>query len=105
MPCLQLPVHVMLVGSCSHGRPEVVGKGYKAMSAILEVCLSTVVQGWSWVNEGKSPLRPKWGFVSEQPGDSLVVTVRRRSATPHPLSTASDCWHKRATHVRKFAPC
>ena len=32
-------------------------------------------QGWQWVNEGKSPDRPKWGFVSETEGDSLVVKV------------------------------
>ena len=32
-------------------------------------------QGWQWVNEGKSPDRPKWGFVSETEGDSLAVQV------------------------------
>ena len=37
-------------------------------------CL-TFAQGWQWVNEGKSPDRPKWGFVSETEGDSLVVKV------------------------------
>lgn len=34
-----------------------------------------VGQGWRWVNEGKSPNRPKWGFVSEREGDSLLVKV------------------------------
>lgn len=33
-------------------------------------------QGWRWVNEGKSPLRPKWGYVTEELGNSLLVQVR-----------------------------
>ncbi len=45
-------------------------------------------QGWRWVNEGKSPLRPKWGYVTERLGDSLLVRVRRclhcSSACPAP---------------------
>ena len=36
----------------------------------------TWLQGWVWVNEGKSPLRPKWGYVTEQMGSSLLVKVR-----------------------------
>ena len=38
-------------------------------------CLDFTAQGWQWVNEGKSPDRPKWGFVSETEGDSLIVQV------------------------------
>lgn len=34
-------------------------------------------QAWTWVNEGKSPLRPKWGYVSEAVGDSLLIKVCR----------------------------
>ena len=34
------------------------------------------VQDWRWVNEGKSPERPKWGYVTEKEGDSLTVRVR-----------------------------
>ena len=34
-------------------------------------------QGWQWVNEGKSPERPKWGFVSETEGESLAIQVRQ----------------------------
>ena len=37
-------------------------------------CL-TGLQGWQWVNEGKSLDMPKWGFVIETEGDSLVVQV------------------------------
>ncbi len=42
--------------------------------------VSVHAQGWKWVNEGKSPERPKWGFVTEREGDSLTVRVRRHSA-------------------------
>lgn len=28
------------------------------------------------MNEGKSPERPKWGYVTEREGDSLTVRVR-----------------------------
>ena len=28
-----------------------------------------------WVNEGKSPLRPKWGYITEDMGSSLLVKV------------------------------
>ena len=43
--------------------------------AIHDLTCLPVAQGWQWVNEGKSPDRPKWGFVSETEGDSLVVEV------------------------------
>lgn len=48
-------------------------------ASVLRPAMSMLSQGWAWVNEGKSPLRPKWGFVTERPGDSLVVTVRLQS--------------------------
>ena len=34
------------------------------------------VQGCSWVNEGKSEQRPKWGWVSNTPGSSIDIKVR-----------------------------
>ena len=53
-------------------------------------CL-TSAQGWQWVNEGKSPDRPKWGFVSETEGDSLVVKVSALLLqTVQAHSTSSD---------------
>ncbi|CAL8468221.1 g7760 [Coccomyxa elongata] len=39
-------------------------------------------QGWRWVNEGKSPERPKWGFVTEREGDSLTVRVPTEGFVP-----------------------
>ena len=39
---------------------------------------NVLAQGWQWVNEGKSPVRPKWGFVSETEGESLTVQVRAK---------------------------
>ncbi|BDA43799.1 hypothetical protein COCOBI_04-8160 [Coccomyxa sp. Obi] len=39
-------------------------------------------QGWKWVNEGKSPERPKWGFVTEREGDSLTVRVPTEGFVP-----------------------
>ena len=45
---------------------------YELYGDLIEV---SCAQGWQWVNEGKSPDRPKWGFVSETEGDSLAVQV------------------------------
>ncbi|EIE19265.1 hypothetical protein COCSUDRAFT_58561 [Coccomyxa subellipsoidea C-169] len=39
-------------------------------------------QDWRWVNEGKSPERPKWGYVTEKEGDSLTVRVPTEGFTP-----------------------
>ena len=53
------------------------------------------MQGWQWVNEGKSPDRPKWGFVSQTEGDSLVVQVCQQApASYSPACTyREDCTH------------
>ena len=49
--------------------------GTPGVVTISEVYLLNLAQGWQWVNEGKSPDRPKWGFVSKTEGESLVVQV------------------------------
>ncbi|CAL5221891.1 g4156 [Coccomyxa viridis] len=56
-------------------------------------------KGWQWVNEGKSPDRPKWGLVSETEGDSLAVQVpmdgfgtrEGEEADDSPLTLAVSC--------------
>ncbi|KAG2493701.1 hypothetical protein HYH03_008215 [Edaphochlamys debaryana] len=35
--------------------------------------------GFKWVNEGKTPDMPKWGFVSTKPGSELRISVSTRT--------------------------
>lgn len=32
-------------------------------------------QGFEWVNEGKTPKSPKWGFTAKQPGSKISFKV------------------------------
>ena len=48
-------------------------------------------QDWRWVNEGKSPERPKWGYVTEREGDSLTVRVRTLPYLIKAANVATQC--------------
>jgi hypothetical protein len=50
-----------------------IGPEFKAKSVVD-------AKGWEWVNESKTA-RPKWGYVSKQPGSKLVFQVDARASS------------------------
>ena len=45
---------------------------------LVNICSHT--QGFDWVNEGKRPDSPKWGYVAKSVGNNLKMRVRTASA-------------------------
>jgi hypothetical protein len=50
-----------------------IGPEFKAKSVVSAT-------GWEWINESKTA-RPKWGYVSKQPGSKLVFQVDARASS------------------------
>jgi hypothetical protein len=50
-----------------------IGPEFKAKSVVN-------AKGWDWVNESKTA-RPKWGYVSKQPGSALLFRVNATASS------------------------
>ncbi|KXZ49985.1 hypothetical protein GPECTOR_18g140 [Gonium pectorale] len=50
--------------------------------------------GFSWINEGRNPAAPKWGFTATAPGASIAFNLSAIVATTDPRvsASASDPW-------------
>ncbi|GIL56587.1 hypothetical protein Vafri_11927 [Volvox africanus] len=55
----------------------------------LDICLmgenfrasAVDVQGFEWLNEGRSPLAPKWGYTATVPNASIAFTISHSATT------------------------
>ncbi|GIL76843.1 hypothetical protein Vretifemale_6381 [Volvox reticuliferus] len=71
----------------------------------LDICLmgenfrasAIDVQGFEWLNEGRDPLAPKWGYTASTPNASIVFTITHGITTNDTDTAPRSPKHRRAS--------
>ena len=50
--------------------------------APIKMTAHFAAQGFEWVNEGKDPVAPKWGFTAKLPGSKISFKVSLDATLP-----------------------